>query len=468
MSTQTTTSLPMVIDSGDQLLSKEFIDTLNIWYEEAHGFHVWNGTKYVEMNEGALKAYLKTLNIRSSARGGASQMDHALTDIRMRKSVAYVGSLAGKSAGIHEENGQRILILGGPTIIRPDATADWSLLREFIEDLLAPEKGRQIPHFYGWLKVAIEALENNSYAPGQAIALAGARECGKTLLQTMIAELLGGRTANPYAYLSGGTPFNRDLFRAETLVFGDEIGSTDIRVRRGIGSRLKQMTVNQDQYCHGKGREAVTLRPQWRVCLSLNDETENLMVLPPIDASIEDKLMLLRTRRPKLFDDPVKWENNRSKDWVKIRKGLPGLVAYLHQFQIPRDIQNGRFGVKAYHDPDLMLALHSIAPEARLIDIIDMSDLFNSPVTKLVPGEKIKSQKRDFWEGGSLDLEKFLLRDDADRTIRESTGRLLTFNSAMGTYLGRLEKKTCRVSSKRVNGQTIWCIHKPRGLEDGG
>jgi hypothetical protein len=278
---------------------------------------------------------------------------------------------------------------------------------------------------------------------------------------------LGGRTANPYAFLSGGTQFNRDLFRAETLIFGDEIGSTDIRVRRTIGSRLKQITVNQDQWCHGKGREAVTLRPQWRVCLSLNDETENLMVLPPMDDSIEDKLMLLRTSRPALLDDPNRWSNDRSADWSKISTGLPGLVAFLQKWEIPGEIRSGRFGVMAYHDPDLMVALQSISPETRLLDLIDAADLFKSSTTQIKgPGELVQSEK-EYWEGSSVDLEKRLLSEGSERIIRDSTSRLLTFNSAMGTYLGRLAKKCPRVNCKTVHGQKIWRISRKNERHQG-
>ena len=84
------------------------------------------------------------------------------------------------------------------------------------------------------------------------------------------------------------------MFRAEHLVVEDNAASTDIRTRRNFGAFLKTITVNDDQPCFGKGREAVNLTPFWRLSISVNDEPENLMVLPPIDESIEDKLILLK------------------------------------------------------------------------------------------------------------------------------------------------------------------------------
>ena len=100
--------------------------------------------------------------------------------------------------------------------------------------------------------------------------------------------------ASPHAYMTGVTPFNSELFRAEHLVIEDNTASTDIRARRAFGALLKTITVNEDQPCFGKGREALNLTPFWRLFISANDEPENLMVLPPIDESVTDKLIPLK------------------------------------------------------------------------------------------------------------------------------------------------------------------------------
>lgn len=458
-------TIPKVTKQGVPFPSSEQIDQLNIWYEEGCGYQVWDGSSYVEMNENGLRAYLKTLDICSKAVGNASQMDHVLTQIRMRKHVKYVGELAGKSAGLHTENGRSMLIIGAPELIAPDASVDWSLLREFIEGLLGLGAGVQVRYFYSWLKIALKAVEKRQWAPGQVVAFAGPVNCGKTLLQTIIGLLLGGRVGNPFAYISDATSFNRDLFRCETLNMGDEISSTDIRTRRKIGARFRQMTVNQDQPCHGKGREGLTLRPQWRICISLNDEPENLMVLPPIDSTIEDKIMLFRVQRPEVLDDANRWTNNREVDWQAIRRGLPGLVAFLHAWEIPADIREGRCGVKAYHDPDLMVALSELSPEARLLDLIDMSTLLEdnlSTETITTSGGNRQTSITDYWEGSALELEQYLCGDNQLKHVAESCKRLITHNTAIASYLGRMaNQRPERVKGLKVRGRTVWRIFKP-------
>ena len=89
--------------------------------------------------------------------------------------------------------------------------------------------------------------------------LAGPRDCGKSLLQSLLTILFGGRSAKPYRYMTGETSFNADLFGAEHLVIEDEQPNTDIRARRNFGAQIKEFTSNPMQSCHGKFREAVGL-----------------------------------------------------------------------------------------------------------------------------------------------------------------------------------------------------------------
>ena len=167
----------------------------------------------------------------------------------------------------------------------------------FLKNLLTTSDCDQLPHVFGWLKVAYESLASGRNRPGQALALAGPPASGKSLAQNLFTEILGGRAAKPYRYMSGGTDFNGDLFACEHLMIEDDIGTTDIRSRRNFGTRIKEFTVNQVQSCHPKQRPAISLTPFWRLSISLNEEPENLLILPPFDESLRDKIILLKTNR---------------------------------------------------------------------------------------------------------------------------------------------------------------------------
>jgi mono/diheme cytochrome c family protein len=215
--------------------------------------------------------------------------------VQLERNVTYAGPLSGHKVGVYDMPGGRVLVTDSPRLIEPKA-GSWETLKALLVGLLTDEHFDQTPYLFGWLKVALESLRAGQRRTGQALAIAGPSGCGKSLLQQLITELLGGRMAKPFDFMVGATPFNAHAFTAEHLVIEDEAASSDIRTRRTFGAYLKGIAANTCQSCHAKNRQPVTLTPFWRLSIPLNDEAENLMVLPPLDESLEDKIILLRAR----------------------------------------------------------------------------------------------------------------------------------------------------------------------------
>jgi uncharacterized protein (DUF2249 family) len=105
-----------------------------------------------------------------------------------------------------------------------------------------------------------------------------------------------------------------------------------------------------------------------------------------------------------------------------------------------------RYGITHYHHAEILEALGTLAPETRLLEIID-TELFDSPA----PGE---------WEGSASQLERFLTRE-ASKVNREAR-LLFSFPTACGTYLGRLQKiHPHRFESRHTEKGNIWKIKLP-------
>ena len=413
------------------------IEEIDIYHENGKGYLVGKNGEYIMMNTSDVRRHLLTLGFSSARRLPMKEVEQAIHDIQVNKSIAYSGPLAGYSAGLQKVSGKYILVTGGPTLIKADPCVDWPILRELIERLLGADNGKQLTHFYGWLKHAVIALEENRITQGQALALAGPRGCGKSLLQQVIREVLGGREANPYPYMTKATPFNRDLFGAENLMFGDEVASCDYRNRVNVGSMLKQLTANSTHRCHGKNREAVILNPLWRVTMSLNDEPSNLQVLPPLSYdSIIDKIILLKAERPSFLDQDDWLLRTREQNWARIKAELPGFVAFLHSFEIPRELADARFGIKYYQNPDLLSVLKSESPERKLLEFIDRGQLYYAPPskTKINPDGDNDLPKKD-WVGTASELYDRL---DEFESMRFAVRKLLHYQSALGQYLSSL------------------------------
>ena len=371
-----------------------------------------------------------------------SDVDKSILDIRENYNVDYAGSLAGYNEGFHEICGSAVLITDSPQIIKP-IPGDCSMILRIIDNLFTADCDKeQYYRFIYWMKIAVESLINQTYRTGQALVIAGERDCGKSFLQKIITEIFGGRAAMPYMYMSGRTDFNGDLFCAEHLMIEDEACTSDIRSRIAFGSRIKQITANDTQQCHAKHRQALTLKPFWRLSITLNDEPEHLQILPPIDESISDKLIILRAYR-KPMPMPTASGEQREQFWSEIMKQLPAFVDYLVKLQLPENLKSERYGVKEYHNPDIIQELQHLAPESKLLSMID---------NVLFTGLDGSSE----WYGTASDLEKILLQNsDTSYDAR----KLFTWPAACGVYLGRLEKNG-RVKKDRKEDKRSWIIHR--------
>jgi len=399
----------------------------------------------------AVRGYSST----KSASEPVSPADAEMIRIRDRYDVAFAGALAGHKSGFYEMSGDRILVTTSPTII-PAHPGEWQTLNAMLNGML-DHTAEQLPFLYGWLKIAYESLAQGSFRPGQALALCGPRNCGKSLFQTLLTAILGGRVGKPYSWLVGNTDFNGDLFEAEHLEVADEPGaSTDIRSRRNFGAMLKQICSTDSHRCHAKYRQAITLKPFWRISISVNDEPENLLVMPPIDESLEDKIIMLKCVS-KPMPMPTATTADRTSFMRRLTGELPAFLHHLSQWVIPAELSSERFGIGHYQHPDLLRELAALSPEFRLLQMIDRA-LFIE-ISDLV-------KAHDQWQGTAEDLEILLTNDT---TLGYEARRLFSWNNACATYLGRLSTQAPeRVQKHRTNTSRRWIITAPPPDPDSG
>ncbi len=424
--------------------------TLPEAYFDSARQHYWvqdQRERWMPYNETSLKRLIRSNGISAKPLKGemVSDLDLVILEIQHNRNVDYAASLAGYKKGVYDILGSRVLVVDSPQLIEPKA-GTWERIKVVLIGLLIDENFDQTPYLFGWLKLALESLRAGQRRPGQALALAGPKDCGKSLLQNIITELLGGRMASPYQYMTGITPFNGEMFRAEHLVIEDNSASTDIRARRNFGALLKTITVNEHQSCHAKGRQAVSLTPFWRLSISVNDEPENLMVLPPIDESIEDKLILLKASCATL-PMPTGTLEERKLFRDTLSSELPAFAHFLSEWEVPRELHSQRFGITHFHHPDLLQTLDDLAPERQLLDLID---------TELFSGILVEP-----WEGKAEELEQRLTGSESKSSY--AARRLLGFRAACGTYLGRLVKKHPeRISRRVLDGHSVWRVDPPK------
>ena len=405
---------------------------------------------WVTVTETALKRLLRGNGISAQVINGESlsALDAALLEINVANNVAYAGALAGYHSGVHEILQSRVLVTNSPRLIE-SAPGECPTINGLLAGMFLDDELDQSIYLFGWLKFALEALYERRHRPGQAMVIAGPANCGKSLVQKLITEMLGGRMAKPFQYMVGKTDFNAHMFGAEHLVIEDEAASTDIRARREFGAHLKEITVNDHQSCHAKGRTPVSLTPFWRLSVTVNEEPENLMVLPPINEDLRDKMILLKAQLTPM-PMPTNSLGERRLFIETLHAELPAFVDFLLDWKVPVHLECPRFGVKHFHHPSLLQAIEELAPERRLLSIIDSGGLFAGPIAEA-------------WEGSAEQLERRLRQINSGSFERE-VDRLLGFNNACGVFLGRLAGKYPeRITKRTVNGYTRWTVQPPKG-----
>ncbi len=213
--------------------------------------------------------------------------------------------------------------------------------------------------------------------------------------------------------MQGGTGFNSELFGSEHLVIDDEFGHTDFRSRQKLTAAVKNFTAAGSQRCHGKGKEALTLKPFWRLSISVNDEPESLLVLPLMDDSVADKMMIFKiSNRP--MPMPTSTLEETDAFWKQLMAEFPAFLHHLITLQVPEAMRSSRYGVRHFHHPEVMEAIDSLSPEAKLLSMLD--DYFAPLATP--------------WTGTADALQRLLEAEGSDN--QHEARKLFSFNTACG------------------------------------
>jgi len=421
------------------------------YYPHSNKYYIENKSKrWLQLGSEDLKRRLRDHGMRTKAIEGEtiSPADRYILDTQDHRDIGYAGSLAGKDTGFYEENGVRYLVTDSPKLIEPKE-GDFNTLYSVLENLLwskdSPQAEVQKEVFLGWLRISIETLQERKRRPGQALAIAGEAGCGKSLLQNLITELLGGRSQKAFSFMNGSSSFNAHLFEAEHLMLEDEVSSRKLANRNQLGAMIKNICVNEEHSCHRKHATPVMLRPFWRLTISLNDDPEAMLVLPPLDDSVKDKLVILKANHAEM-PMPTNTLEERDAFRKQLSSELPSFIYWLLNRDIPSEYKDARYGVISFHNTELVEELEQISPEMVLLEIIDQS-LFSEPAYS------------ESWEGSASDLKNDLGDGKYARQIQE----LLPYPYITGKFLTKLSKSTNRViAMKRNSKKRLWKIKPPR------
>jgi hypothetical protein len=338
--------------------------------------------------------------------------------------IQWHGNLAGHRQGLSADStGLPILITSEAKPPQP-TEGEFPIITDLLTQAFANPTAMEV--FMSWLAGRWVAVNSYTHIPSPMLVLAGEVNSGKSLLAWIVTEMLGGRVANPYAAWSGGILWNDDLVGSELLLIDDCSASTDIRARRAFGAAFKEAMYPQAVQLRKRHSSSVSVRPVWAVMVACNDTPEALQIIPPLDADMSDKIILLHFSPVTLPMDTSTPEGRREFQQV-IKAEMPALAATLRDWQTPEELRDSRSGVMAWRDPELVDSVDSASPARRIEQLLETA-----------------IEHRGIWhdiprEFTAMEIESRLTENGSP--VRDQAKQMFSWHGACGSALVRLAAK---------------------------
>ena len=458
----------------------------SVYYETTpSGGRFWEhvGERWLARSERQVARFLSSKGVPSSlskedlAAGKlVSELDQSLRLIETQHVVNMSGAFAGWHAGFRLISNQPVLVTDTAKLVEPlvpSATESiledeelpvggkchgWPALGRYFNSRFASDDPATADQMLTWCSVLRRcylAMVAGSPKRCQAMVFAGDPGCGKSLLFSIMQEVLGGRAYKPLRYLMGRTEFNKGMVESPLLIVDDEGSDTKIAGRKLLTANVKQIVATESLSCHGKGKDEYDIKTQRLLCFAVNMEEDNLMVLPPMDEDVEGKIHLFRFYSGE-FPWPSSWQEEQI--WELVSQELPHFIHWLlNEFELPDRLHEQRFGVLPYHHLEVLEGLDFLSPEARLMNWIER--------TVLNPDKNITG----VWEGTAGQLEEEFKCSTSPLTESEKD-KVPMANPTLGKQLGKLMRKpqhAGRIAHPREagTGQRLWRLVSQKTLD---
>jgi hypothetical protein len=355
------------------------------FYHDGENYHIIRPTdnRIHKIARRDVELHLKTrcgISAKIEKGEACSDMDKAEKLIQELKYIDGAAALVYRPPGLYTFQNKRILNTCRVEVFAPSAESSnygekFPWIAEFL-DLMFPEPEQKWV-FFAWLQRAYVGGLNHSPSQGQAMFIAGDASAGKTFLATHILSnlLARGLHVNPTQYMTGDSNFNEELYESPLWSIDDAEACSTEADRRKYSARLKQTVANREFMCYGKHKKPISIEWMGRVLVTCNDDSESVRILPELDMSNADKVIILRANgASKKFLDTVPEKKDCTDDqWrqQRVAEDLPHLASFLRDWEPPAiALGSSRFGVKSYHHPDLVEKVREASPDQQATELI--------------------------------------------------------------------------------------------------
>ena len=301
-------------------------------------------------------------------KGELSPIERILHEIQLVKQVKAYAKFVHMPEGEMQFLGEKYINTSRVRALPPSGTSGaWGehfpFLAEFLDGLLVTETQRDV--MLAWWKVFYTGALAQKPKRGQILIIAGPPACGKTLFSTqMLGPSVGGYIDAADFYINGGD-FGDKYYEYGLQTVDDGEPGRRIDAQKAMAARYKKTAASQTLSVNGKFQAIKQIAWLGRVCTTMNDDPESLKTMPELQATLEDKIIVLRARKPNELLERT--DNIESL----IRHELPHLLQWLVDWDIPENVKGGRrYGVISYCDNKLREEMESGSSDQMFLELL--------------------------------------------------------------------------------------------------
>lgn len=363
--------------------------------------------------------------------------------IRLHQNVAGAGKFLFRKEGPIMVAGETVLNTSTVRVTRPaDEPTAWGEVGKFpwhsriIKNIWYSQE--QFPYFMSWFHLFYRSGYELTPTSGQNIFIAGGVGVGKTLLNTIIGDVMGG-SAQAQDYLLGKDPFGAELFSAPHWMVDDAVFTASMRTQRVFAETIKKMAANQKHKFHEKFKMPCEVEWQGRIVVTCNADPESIRAIPDLSGSVLDKVMLFRAVEEPTINFPPQHE---LKEILKQER--PYFARALLDWEIPKHCKAAnRFGVVSFHEDSLKNTAERSSNSSIFLEILE--------------GWKvsyfIREPKAKYWEGTSVGLFNDMAVDQPQsmrsydaREVAKELANLMSKGHAIECFDNRGKVRIWRIS----------------------
>ncbi|MAT87245.1 MAG: hypothetical protein CL532_01660 [Aestuariivita sp.] len=368
-----------------------WFDGKNYFVEDGNGGFVVSGrddTKLDVMGRHGLSDRPRREDNLSEARRAMYQIN---TGKRVEAGIPFVFT----KSRIVKHEGQRYFNTSRIKPLTPaDGDPEWGegfpTIVSWMETMFGEE---QLKHEIGWLSYAYRHAYAGAPKRGHAHFLVGPPNTGKTLYNKSVLGGLFGGGIKASEYLCGKDSWTDYLFEYGMWLVDDEAPSESASMHTAFTAKLKEHVANDTFLINGKYMKSGRAFWRGRISITLNDDPISMRLLPDLDMSIKDKVMIFKCNSGFRFTAETK---------SKVDSELPHFARWLLNYEIPSTKDFERFGVQAYINP----ALENMAKaDSRYSHITELMNMFRDTLAD------------DAWEGTTSELLVVLGANENNRIL---------------------------------------------------